>query len=192
VVAGAFFTIGWFTSTHNERGDRDIIGAIAERMHLGEQAFGQNGPGQQIPQWPHQRNHQGQPQSGGQVTPQTPPNQQTPSTQQTPSAPSTEQGYLGVGVVTVTPALQQQYSLSSSTGALVTYLDRTGPAFQAGIQRGDIITSIDGTSVATREDVVNLIGQNKAGNTVSVVVNRGGQSLTFQITLAERPDIVSG
>lgn len=204
VVAGAFFTIGWFTSTREDHGDRDRLGAITERMNLRERAFQQNGENQQVPQWPHQRYYRGQPLPGGQATPQTPPNQQTPSTQPTPQgqqtpstqqnpvAPSSQEGYLGVGVVTATPALQEQYGLSSSSGALVTTLDRTGPAFRAGIQRGDIITSIDGTTVTTREDVVNLIGQKKAGDTVSVVVNRNGQSQTFQITLAQRPDVVSG
>jgi len=94
--------------------------------------------------------------------------------------------------MTVTPALQQQYGLSGANGALVASVDGAGPALQAGIQRGDVITSIDGTSVATQQDVVNLVAKKNAGDSVSVVVDRHGQSLTFQVTLAARPATISG
>lgn len=184
VVAGAFFTIGWFTSTREDHGDATRAKEISEQMNLRERGFQQGGTGQQGPdQWQRQRCPEGQSQSSGQPSPQAPSN---------PQAPSSQQGYLGVGVATVTPALQQQYGLSGANGALVTSIDRTGPALQAGIRRGDIITSIDGTSVATQEDVVNLVGKKNAGDSVSVVIDRNGQSLTFQVTLAARPATVSG
>jgi membrane-associated protease RseP (regulator of RpoE activity) len=179
VVAGAFFTIGWFTSTHDDHGYAMRAREISQQMDLRERGFLQGRTGRQAPdQWQGQRNPEGQSQPNGQSTPET------PSTSQ---APSSEQGYLGVGVATVTPAIQQQYGLSGATGALVSSIDRTGPAFQTGVRRGDVITSIDGTSVATADDVVNLVAKKNAGDSVSVVIDRNGQSMTFQVTLAARP-----
>lgn len=178
VVAGAFFTIGWFTSAHDGHGHAIRTKEISQRTDLREWGIQQGRTDQQdSDQWQGRRCPQVQSQPNGQ------------SGQQTPTS---GQGYLGVGVETVTSALQQQFSLSRADGALVASIDRTGPAFQAGIRRGDIITSIDGTSMATQDDVINLVGQKNAGDTVSVTVDRDGQSLTFQVTLAARPDTISG
>ena len=176
VVAGAFFTIGWFTST---RGDHNGLVAreISQRMNLRGWGSQQSPAGQQTP-----RQSQGQPNPGGQSPSTTQPSQQ---------APSTSQAYLGVGLITATPALQQQNGLSSATGALVASVDRSGPAFQAGIRQGDVITSIDGTSVATQQDVVTAVAKKNTGDTVSVTIDRYGQSQTFQVTLGSRQSTVS-
>jgi membrane-associated protease RseP (regulator of RpoE activity) len=185
LVAGAFFTIGWFTSTRGDHSHAACANEINQQMNLRERGFQQSETGEQGPgQWGQQRYPKGQSQSNGQ-----PNQQQAPSG---PQAPSSEQGYLGVRVATVNPALQQQYCLSGANGALVASIDGTGPAFEAGIRRGDIITSIDGTSVATQEDVITLVAEKNAGDSISVVVDRNGQSLTFQVTLAPRPTTVSG
>jgi membrane-associated protease RseP (regulator of RpoE activity) len=158
VVAGVFFTIGWFASSAGDR-ERLATWGMGERMNLRQQGPDewQSCPGRA---W-----GMGVPQQGqGRQQYQYP--QQTPSTPQTPSIAA--QGYLGVGLETVTPQVQQQYGLSRSSGALVVTLDGRGPAVQAGIQRGDIITAIDGATVSSREDVVNAITQKKAGDSVSV------------------------
>jgi membrane-associated protease RseP (regulator of RpoE activity) len=178
VVAGAFFTIGWFTSAHDGHDHAIKAKEVSRQMDLREWGFQQGRADRQdSDQWHGQRCPQVQSQPNGQ------------SGQQTPSS---QRGYLGVGVETVTPGLQQQYSLTRADGALVASIDRTGPAFQAGIRRGDIITGIDGTSVTTQDDVINLVGQKNPGDSVSVAVDRDGQSLTFQVTLAARPDAISG
>jgi PDZ domain-containing secreted protein len=194
VVAGAFFTIGWFTSTRGEHGRPAMMNSINQKMNMRQRGNLQGGTNQQgTNQW------QGYPNRGrGMVVPQqgqgqTVPTPQSPSNgQSNQQGQSTQQGYLGVGVETVTPALQQQYGLSRSSGVLVASIDGSGPAFKAGIQRGDIITSIDGAAVAQQEDVVGLIAKMKAGDSVSVIIDRNGQSLTFQVTLAGGPASVSG
>jgi S1-C subfamily serine protease len=105
-----------------------------------------------------------------QIVPSGPSTQQGRTTQQTPSteqAPSVRQGYLGVGLETVNAALQAQYGLSISSGASVTALDGSGLAVQAGIRQGDVITAIGGATVRQQEDVVSVITQKKAGDSVS-------------------------
>lgn len=100
--------------------------------------------------------------------------------------------YLGLGLETVTADLQKQDNLSRPSGALVASVDATGPAAKAGIKQGDIITSIDGAPVIQEEDVITILGQKQVGGTVSVAVDRSGKSLTFNVTLVERPASTSG
>ena len=194
VVAGAFFTIGWFTSTRGEHGQPKMMNGVYQKMNMRERGGLQGGTGQQgTNQWQGYPNRglgmvvpqQGQGQS--QIVPPVPTPQSPANGQTSPQGQSAQQGYLGVGVETVTPGLQQQDGLSRSNGVLVASIDGSGPAFNAGIQRGDIITSINGAAVAQQEDVVGLIGKMNAGDSVSVIVDRNGQSLTFQVTLAGRP-----
>jgi membrane-associated protease RseP (regulator of RpoE activity) len=196
VVAGAFFTIGWFTSTRADHGHGAGGREICQQMNQRGWGFRQGETGQRGSNHGQRQPYdEGQSGSNGQPTPQTPSTTEAPSTPQTPAGPQNpygQQGYLGVVVATVTPELQQQYGLSRADGALVASVDGTGPARQAGIQRGDIITSIDGTPVTTQQDVVNVVAGKSAGDSVSVVVDRDGQSLTFQVTLAARQDIISG
>jgi membrane-associated protease RseP (regulator of RpoE activity) len=190
VVAGAFFTIGWFTSTRGDEGRLTMANSIRQKMNMGERGDLQGGTDQRGTNQQRGYSNRG----GGMVVPQQGQGQgQAVPTPQSPSnGQSVQQGYLGVGVETVTPALQQQDGLSQSSGVLVASIDGSGPAFKAGIQQGDIITSINGASVTQREDVVALIAKMKAGDSVSVVIDRNGKSLTFQVTLGARSASVIG
>ena len=213
VVAGAFFTIGWFTSTRGDHERLGIINGINQKMNLGERGRMQGGIYQQGPnQWqgcpnrgrgmmiPQQGQGQGQivpiPQSQPYVQPQQqgqspqPAQPSQPQVQPTQPAQPSQQGYLGVGVATVTPQVQQQFGLSRSNGVLITSVDGSGPASKVGIQQGDIVVSINGTTVAQAEEVVRLIGSMKTGDTVSIAIDRQGQSLTVQVTLGGRPSII--
>ncbi|MGB3770241.1 MAG: site-2 protease family protein [Rhodococcus sp. (in: high G+C Gram-positive bacteria)] len=58
-----------------------------------------------------------------------------------------------------------------------------GPAGTAGIREGDVITAIDGEATATFADVVDKI--QVATGTVDVTVDRGGQSMTFPVTVQQ-------
>jgi membrane-associated protease RseP (regulator of RpoE activity) len=194
VVAGAFFTIGWFTSTRGDHGYPAAMKGINQQMNMRERGGSQGGADQRgMRQW------QGGPRRGrGTVPPRVAPQQGPDENRTFPGSPSqpnsqlSQQAYLGVGVATVTPQLQRQYSLSSSSGVLVVSLDGSGPAVKAGIRHGDVITGIDGVSVTREEDVVAFIATKKVGESVSVTVDRAGTSLTFRVPLAARSGSVTG
>ncbi len=92
---------------------------------------------------------------------------------------------LGIGVGRVTPQLAQQFRLQSATGALVLQVVPGGPADKAGLQPGDLITSVGGKQVGSVEDVLGELRTLDVGQTVPVAVERGGKSQTFQVTLAD-------
>jgi len=70
-------------------------------------------------------------------------------------------------------------------GILVTKIRVGGCAQEAGLILGDVILSIDGTSVTETDDLNALMYSYKAGDTVELKVYRSGQQLTIQMTLGE-------
>ena len=55
------------------------------------------------------------------------------------------------------------------------------PAAQAGLMQGDVIKTIDGRTVETFEDAERQVSEN-AGSAMSIVVERDGNPLTFDVT----------
>ena len=49
------------------------------------------------------------------------------------------------------------------------------------LEPGDVVVSVDGDSVGTPEDVVRAVRAHEPGDSVEVVVNRDGESLTFVV-----------
>ncbi len=95
--------------------------------------------------------------------------------------------YLGINYQTVTPELQQQFNLPTSTGILVTSVGAGTPAQKAGVQQGDIIIAVDGKKVEDESILLTDLRQKKAGDTITLTVNRNGKTEDIKVTLAERP-----
>ena len=96
--------------------------------------------------------------------------------------------FLGVSTETVTPASAREAGLAVSVGAYVVSVTAGSPAEDAGIQVGDVIVSIGGTSIATTADVQTAVRQHRPGDTVKVVLDRDGERVTIDAVLTERPD----
>jgi putative serine protease PepD len=73
-------------------------------------------------------------------------------------------------------------------GAQVGDATAGGPAAEAGVQPGDVITEVDGDEVRGPEDVAQAIEDNKPGDRVELKVQRGGSEQTVQVTLGQRPE----
>jgi putative serine protease PepD len=75
----------------------------------------------------------------------------------------------------------------SGAGAQVASVASGGPAADAGLKSGDVITGLGGKSVEDSSSLSGLVDAHKAGETVSVTVRRDGQDKTLQVKLGERP-----
>ena len=97
--------------------------------------------------------------------------------------------FLGVGVVSNTPALAQQYGFPSVPGALVGTVAAGSPAQQAGLARGDVITSIGGHAIKGDSDLFGALEAYKPGDKVTVtwVQVRTNQQTSKEVTLAQAP-----
>ena len=97
-------------------------------------------------------------------------------------------GYLGVQIMTMTPALKEQYGLAVNYGAVVMIVLAGTAAANAGIEQADIIVQIDSTKIRTAEGVSNFMTKRKAGQTVTVVVYRKNSKITLKATLGLSPN----
>ncbi len=115
-------------------------------------------------------------------------NQAKPIIQQLISQGRVIRPYLGVGPVTLTPAIRAQLGLSVDKGVIVDSVGRGSPADQAGLQRGDVITAMDGKPVESEVQLRQMIQTHKIGDTIELTVVRDGQqSITLRATLTEAP-----
>ena len=78
-------------------------------------------------------------------------------------------------------------SASGSGGAQVSTVVAGGPADDAGLQPGDIITSIDGRPINDPTELSTIINGKAPGDTLSLTVQRGGGEQTIDAQLRERP-----
>jgi len=89
-------------------------------------------------------------------------------------------GYLGVSATDPTQGGDTQ-------GAFLAQVDPDSPAADAGLQRGDIVTEVDGTEVDSATDLVAAIRTRTPGDTVALTYERDGQAKTAKITLGTAP-----
>jgi len=95
--------------------------------------------------------------------------------------------YLGVSFQAVSPDIANAYNLPVQWGAYVTNVAANSPASLAGMQQGDIITSVGGVALDSTHDYINLLYNYKPGDKVALVYNRNGQNTTVQVTLGTAP-----
>ncbi|MGH7753858.1 MAG: S1C family serine protease, partial [Gemmatimonadales bacterium] len=76
--------------------------------------------------------------------------------------------------------------LATAEGAIVATVTPGGPAAQAGIQPGDIITAIGGTAVDRAHLLLNGLMEHQPGSTVKVVLNRNGRIIEADVRLGTR------
>jgi serine protease Do len=97
----------------------------------------------------------------------------------------TRRGWLGVRIQDVTPDVAEAMGLADAKGALVTDVPE-GPAMDAGMKAGDVITSFNGVAVADTRELVRKVADTEVGKAVPVVVLRDGKSENLTITLGRR------
>jgi len=95
--------------------------------------------------------------------------------------------YLGVSFQAVSPDIANAYNLPVQWGAYVTDVAANSPARQAGMQQGDIITSLGGVALDGTHDYINVLYNYKPGNQVTLVYNRNGKAIQVQVTLGTAP-----
>jgi serine protease Do len=93
--------------------------------------------------------------------------------------------YLGISYQPITPRVSAIYRLPVQYGVYITDVSSNSPASKAGLQVGDIITSIDQTALDETHAYINTLFQYSAGDSVTLTVNRNGHPIEIQVTLGE-------
>ncbi len=95
--------------------------------------------------------------------------------------------WFGVSVTTVTPTIQQYYQLSVDAGVLIVSVISGGPADEAGLRAGDVITRVDGEDIGTAAELTAAITAHQIGDQVEIVYYRGNVQQVVSATLEEAP-----
>lgn len=89
--------------------------------------------------------------------------------------------------VAIPESLQKKAGVNNETGLLVMHVEPSGPADQAGVLIGDILTTFDGSGFNELNDLSETLGGKSAGQEVQASLIRGGQPLQLSIRIANRP-----
>ena len=94
--------------------------------------------------------------------------------------------YLGITYLAVTDAQTASQLGVNAYGVYVVEVVKGGPAEKAGLQAGDRMVSVDGTEIASKDDLGTLMQKHAAGDTLSITIAREGQMQTVNVTLGEK------
>ncbi len=91
--------------------------------------------------------------------------------------------YIGVSMQTVNAQNATANNLSVNQGAYVAEVAEGSPAAAAGLQKGDIITAVNGKSITSADGMILDVRTHQVGETISVTFMRGKEEKTVDVTL---------
>jgi serine protease Do len=98
-------------------------------------------------------------------------------------------GYVGVSLSELTPDLAKAFGLpEGSKGALVQQVLPKTPAEKAGLEPGDVITSLDGKAIESSAALTRGVALVPPGQSLKLGLTRKGSQKSFTVTVAQRPD----
>jgi S1-C subfamily serine protease len=102
-----------------------------------------------------------------------------------------DQAFLGVSSTDVdglTDAVRERFNVDRDSGALVTEVVPDSAADKGGIEVGDVIIEIDGTTVESSADVRSAVTDHEPGDSVELRIVRDGEEQTVEVELGRRGD----
>jgi len=96
-------------------------------------------------------------------------------------------GWIGVEPGELTPELAQTFGVPVEQGVIITGVLGGGPAAQAGIRPGDVITAVGGQPVRTVSELLTRIAALTPGQASAFAVQRRSDSVQVEVTPAQRP-----
>ncbi len=118
-----------------------------------------------------------------------------------------EHPYIGIAMQTIDATVAQTFRLPTDEGVLVTEVQPGSPADDAGLEAGttrvvlngqtyvlggDVITEVDGRSVATADELRDVVSQKEPGEEITLEITREDRTETVKVELGRRPEAPSG
>jgi serine protease Do len=99
-----------------------------------------------------------------------------------------ERGWLGVQIQPVSDVIAAALGFDQPKGVLIAGVTSDTPAAKAGLARGDIVLSVDGTAVNEPRDLTRMIATDAPGTEVKLSLLRAGKPVDATVTLGTRPE----
>lgn len=97
-------------------------------------------------------------------------------------------GRIGVVIQSVTPDLAESFGMKAPKGAIVSQVEKDGPAAKAGLQEGDIITAVNGKAIDDSVDMPVIIGSMAPGSIAKLSIIRNNKDMTLDVKVEEAPN----
>lgn len=101
---------------------------------------------------------------------------------------SVTRGRIGVTIQELTRELAESFGLSQPSGALVSSVEKGGPADKAGIEASDVILKFDGRVVTNSSDLPRIVAATRPGTRAVVDLWRKGAARQVTVVIAKMPD----
>jgi serine protease Do len=96
-------------------------------------------------------------------------------------------GFVGVEAQALTGTTAKALGLAENAGALLAGVRPNGPAAKAGLQAGDVVQAINGTTIATPRDLALTVSGLKPGEEAKVRLLRDGSTKDVKVTIGDMP-----
>jgi len=96
-------------------------------------------------------------------------------------------GWIGVEPNELSPELAETFGVKARAGVIITGVLQNGPAAQAGIRPGDVVTSVGGTAVTNVAELLSRVASLKPGTPEPFRVQRRDQQLDIMVAPGVRP-----
>ncbi len=94
-------------------------------------------------------------------------------------------GWLGAGVQELTQPLADAFGLPKPRGALISNVDKRGPAATAGLHVGDVVTAVDGVAITRSFDLPPKVADMAPGTRTTFDIWRRGTATQLSITVGD-------
>jgi serine protease DegQ len=100
---------------------------------------------------------------------------------------SVTRGWIGVAVQEITPELAESFKLGKIQGVLISEVVRGGPADQAKVKAGDILTFVDNKPLIDSSSMLETVAALQPGKTVALKLLRNQKEVVVQVKIGKRP-----
>ena len=97
-----------------------------------------------------------------------------------------QRGFLGVSIADVNAELAKEKNLKVTEGVYISDVLDNGAAKLSGIEKGDVITSINSLPIKSTSQLQEAIGRERPGDTINLTVDRFGKEKKFAVILTNK------
>jgi len=96
-------------------------------------------------------------------------------------------GRIGIAMQPVTRELARSFGMPQATGAVITNVEKDGPAGRAGARVGDVVLEWNGEAIDDPNELPRLVAASKPGSLAQMAVWREGKRQTLELRVGEIP-----